>query len=122
MIDAFIDIKRRQELVRLYLGAILVSRKVKFVWDAYNDFKAKRVRKYLAARLSLILYIKLKKAITRKGGLSNVTKKKIQNSCTFFTNSVHPIYYNLEIKKVFNWFFVEKLVIDDLINKGRRFH
>lgn len=74
-----------------------------------------------AARLSLMMYIKLIRKIKRKGGIKNIHHSRLRHNLLYCGNFMHQKYMTYDIKKVMASFFLKQMMIQELMVKFKKF-
>jgi hypothetical protein len=74
---------------------------------AIEEERRSRIMKYQAARISLLLYVKIKRSIKRQGGIQKMSLNKIRDSFNFGGSMIYHRIIEFDIKKVMYYFLVK---------------
>ena len=94
---------------------------VKLVYKALRDYQEQRKFRNAAARLGIMMYIKLGRKIKKKGGVEAIHINRFRHSVSVVGYMMSLKINHFDMKKVMASFFIKRLAIQELIEKFNLF-
>lgn len=104
-----------------FLKIFMTTRVLRKIRDIVKREKDYRKKLYQGVRCSIMIFCKLRRRFTRKGGLHMVYFNKVRHTNTFMG---HLLARGAELraKEFITSVLTEKFMIEKLVSKGRRCH
>lgn len=90
---------------------------VKLVHKAFKDYQEQRKFRNAAARLSILMFIRIGRKIKKKGGVQAIHLNRFRYSMSVCGYLMNLKINHFDMKKVMASFFIKRLAIQDLIEK-----